>query len=282
MSSLALITGAASGIGAEVARRLAGRGYTVVCVDRNVDLAEHAAIATGSDAIAVACDLSDTADVSSLCDRIRGEWAVSLDVLVCNAGIIAPTDVADLTDVVIDRHLDIMLRSPMAMIAAAVPAMVRRNTGHILATVSMGGVVAMPGSSAYSAAKAGLRAFLTSLHAELAETDVKVSGVYPNAVDTPMLRQEAADGGSALNFVGAVLTVDDVADAYERALDRGRLEYYVPYSDSIGGRLLAAKPALIPALVPALNRIGERGRDRYMASPIPPGSSRTQTPDLRI
>lgn len=267
--SLALVTGAASGIGAEVARRLDARGHTVITVDRTEELSQTAAAATAPTAISAACNLADPQSVAALCDRISNEWANELDVMVCNAGIITPTDVTNLTPAIIDSHIDIMLRAPMHMISAAVPNMLANGVGHILATVSMGGIVAMPGSSAYSAAKFGMRAFLAALHAEVASQGIKVSGVYPSAVDTPMLREEAASGGSPLNFIGEVQSIDDVADAYERALDTGKLEFYVPYADGITGRLTSMKPSSVPKIIPTLNKIGERGRAKYLASPEP-------------
>ncbi len=268
-AQLALVTGAASGIGAEVARRLTERGFQVIAVDRNEALALEAAEAAGSNAIPVACDLSNQASVAELCERISGEWSNRLEVLVCNAGIIVPSNVADLDGATVDRHIDIMLRAPMHMIRSAIPGMLARRSGHIMATVSMGGIVPMPGSSAYSAAKCGLRAFLSSLYSEVRSDGVKVSGIYPSAVDTPMLREEASSGGSALNFVGDVKSIVDVADVYEKALDRGKLEYYVPYSDSITGRLTTLKLSAIPRMLPMLEKIGERGRARFLDSPVP-------------
>lgn len=266
---LAIVTGAASGIGAEVARRLTRRGYAVIAVDRTLELSEAAATATSPTAIAAACDLSDPASVEALCNRIRGEWASDLEVMVCNAGIIRPGDVVDLDTAVMDLHLSIMLSAPMHMINAALPSMIERGSGHILATVSMGGIVPMPGSAPYSAAKFGMRAFLAAVNAEVREHGIKVSGIYPNAVDTPMLREEAASGGSALNFVSEVKSIADVADAYDRALDTGKLEFYVPYSDGFSGRLTSMKMSAIPRIVPLLNKLGERGRVKYLASAEP-------------
>jgi short-subunit dehydrogenase len=262
---LALVTGAASGIGAEVSNRLHRRGYRVIAVDRTQELAERAAAAIGTDSIPVSCDLSDATDVASVCARIADEWNEGLEVVVCNAGVIVPGDVVDIDPAAIDLQLAVMLTSPIQMMRAALPGFTAHDRGHLIATVSIGGILALPTSATYSAAKAGLRAFLAALNAEVHGTGVKVSGIYPSAVDTPMLRHEAAAGGSALNFIGNVLSIDEIADAYERALDSGKLEIYVPFGDSITTRLLAFKPGLLPRVLPLLNRAGERGRRKFLS-----------------
>ena len=259
----ALVTGCASGIGAEVAHRLARRGYHVIAVDRTEELAQRAAAAIGGDSLAVACDLADAADTGGLCNRIATEWP-ELDVLVCNAGVVVPGDVADINADDIDLQLDVLLRSPMQLMRAALGAFQSRNRGHLMATVSLGGICPLPASATYSAAKAGLRAFLAALNAELAGTGVHVSGIYPTAVDTPMLRHEAQSGGSALNFLSAVKSVDDVADAYERALDKPKLETYVPYHESLSARAVLWTPAVIARVLPFFSRIGARGRRKYL------------------
>ncbi len=261
----ALVTGAGGGIGYEVSQRLSARGYDVIAVERTAELADRACAAISGPAIAVACDLSDAEQVLALGMRIAGEWRSELEVLVCNAGVIVPGDVVGTSHESIDLQMSVMLLSAQHLIAAAVPGFVARDRGHVLATVSMGGILALPGSAVYSAAKAGLRAYLAALYAELRDTRVAVSGIYPSAVDTPMLRHEAAHGGSLLNFVGTVFTAAQIADAYERALDRKRLELYVPYSDSITTRLVESFPWLVPVLLPALEGIGRRGLAKYLA-----------------
>ena len=263
--STALITGTASGIGAEVARRFAERGFHIIAVDRTPELAERTATDIGAAVTAVGCDLSDQQQTGVLCERIAGEWRDDLDVLVCNAGVLIPGDIADLSADDIDLHLDVLLRNPMQLIRAALGVFLDRNRGHIMATVSMGGICPLPASAPYSAAKAGLRAFLAALNSEVSDTNVAISGIYPTAVNTPMLQHEARSGGSALNFVSAVKTVDDVADAYERALAKPKLEIYVPYLESLSARAALWTPSLIPRLIPFFNRIGERGRKKYLA-----------------
>ena len=263
--SSALITGTASGIGAEVARRFAERGFHIIAVDRTPELAERAATDIGAAVTAVGCDLSDQQQTGVLCERIAGEWRDDLDVLVCNAGVLIPGDIADLSPDDIDLHLDVLLRNPMQLIRAALGVFLDRNRGHIMATVSMGGICPLPASAPYSAAKAGLRAFLAALNSEVSHTNVAISGIYPTAVNTTMLQHEARSGGSALNFLSAVKTVDDVADAYERALAKPKLEIYVPYLESLSARAALWTPSLIPRLIPFFNRIGERGRKKYLA-----------------
>ncbi len=204
--------------------------------------------------------------MAALVAELTTTWRDTLDVVVCNAGVIAPGDLVDIDPAMIDLQLDVMLRSVMHLTRAVLPQFLEHDRGHVLATVSMGGILALPTSATYSAAKAGLRAFLAAVNAEVYSTGVHVSGIYPSAVDTRMLRQEATGGGSALNFLGAVQSIDAVADAYERALEHHRLENYVPYSDSLTARFLNTFPALTPKLLPVANRIGERGRRRYLAT----------------
>ena len=185
-------------------------------------------------------------------------------MLVCNAGIIITGNVADLSAADIDAQLDVLLRSPLQLIRAAVGPFTSRDRGHLMATVSLGGICPLPASATYSAAKAGLRSFLAALNSELWDTGVHVSGIYPTGIDTPMLRQEAQSDGSALNFLSKVRTVEEVADAYERALDRPKLETYVPYHESLSARAAQWTPAIIPRLLPFFGPIGQRGLRKYL------------------
>jgi len=260
---LALVTGAAGAIGSGLCRMLARRGYRVVCVDLDTGALESIAQEIGG--LAVVSDATDPEQVGALAARIRGEWAEGLDVLVCNAGVIVPGAVAELPPASVDLHLDVMLRTPMQLIAAALPGMIARGHGHVLATVSMGGILPLPGSAAYSAAKAGLRAYLMALAAELTGTGVAVSGIYPSGVDTPMLRIEARHNGSKLNWLGKVFTVDDVVGAYERALRSRRLEVYLPWSDSVSTRLSAAFPSIANRLIPFFERAATKRHAAYLA-----------------
>ncbi len=264
----ALVTGAAGGIGLEVAQRLARQGHAVVALERDEELADRAATAIGHGAIPVACDLTDAAAVARLCARIEAEWGPTLAFCLLNAGVVVPANVRDISPADMDLQLEVMLTSAIHLARAASRAMAERGGGHLVATVSQGAVLALPGSATYSAAKAGLRAFLGALHLEMRGTGVTVGGVYPSAVDTPMLLHEAQHGGSLLNFVGTISTVADVADGVEKAARTGRVEVFVPASDGLTTRLLQAFPRLVPLILPVAERIGERGRRRYLARQV--------------
>jgi short-subunit dehydrogenase len=261
---LALVTGAAGGIGLEVARRLADRGYGVIAVERDDQLATTAATSLGDRAVPVACDLSIKEDVKRLVTRIEGEWAEQLEIVICNAGVIVPGDVVETDPAQLDLQIEVMLTSVTHVVSAAARVFVAKDHGHVLATVSHGGILALPGSAAYSASKAGLRAYLAALSVELRHTQVAVSGIYPSAVDTPMLRHEATHGGSVLNFVGAVSSPGHVADTFDRALTTKKLELYHPYSDGVLTRFLQCFPWILPRLLGPLEWMGRRGLKKYL------------------
>jgi len=262
---LAMVTGAAGAIGGGVAVMLRSKGYRIIAVDIDDAAAARAVEVIGGDTIGVACDVRDRAAVFGLANRIRGEWADRLEVLVCNAGLIVPGSVGTFDPDVLSTQVDVMLSCPIQLMNAAVPGMRARGRGRLLATVSVGGIISLPGSATYSAAKSGLRAFLTALSAELAGSGVRVSGVYPSGVDTPMLRFEARHGGSMLNFVGKVFTVPEVVAAYEKALTGKRLEVYLPYSDSITTRLANFVPGTANRVIPLFERFARRGHARFLA-----------------
>lgn len=260
----ALVTGGGGAIAEELAIRLDARGYALVLADINRTRIEEVSARLTRPATLIEADLSTTSGIAELSDHITAELP-ELDLLVNNAGYIAPGDIAELDPRDIDRHVLINLLAPMQLTRAAAVGMKARRRGDILGIVSMGGIIALRGSASYSATKFGLRGFHTSASQELAPYGVRVMGVFPSGVDTPMLRKEAVHAsGSPLNFIGTVLTAAQIGDACLRALDTGRLETYVPYTDSVTSRLLGAFPWLIGRLEPAAAKIGERGRERYL------------------
>jgi short-subunit dehydrogenase len=258
----ALVTGAAGDIGFEVASRLRQQGYDLILADVNQDGLERvAASLPGSRLVTV--DLTDRKTMSAWTAEIRS-GDTHLDVAFINAGVIVPGDVLALSEEQIDLQLEVNLRSALILIKACAHNMSANGSGHIVSTVSIGGILALKGSATYAATKFGLRGFMNGLRDELDTAKVFVSGLYPAGVDTRMLRHEALSHGSPLNFVNTPQTVAAVADAFERALIKRQLEIYVPYMDGLFARLMALFPWLIRLLYPLLELLGERGRKRYL------------------
>lgn len=265
MGKTAIISGGAGGIAGELAPLLLARGYELILIDLDESRLSQRAGALSGKVRCVAADLTCEQDLERLTALIAGE--PELELLVNNAGIIEPGNVVDLDYQVMHRHVAINLLAPMRLSQAAAINMVARRRGCILSIVSAAGVVALPGSAPYSASKFGLRGFLTGLSQELAPHGVNVRGVFPGAVDTPMLRYEATHGGSPLNFLNKdVLTPAEVAAACLRAVDGKALETYLPFSDGFTARLIGAAPGLIPLVLPYFQKKGEAGMRRYLSS----------------
>ena len=261
----AFITGAGSGIGAEVAKRLDQAGYSLIISGSNLNKLEVLAESLEGSPIITVADLSNCEEVERLANQLKNELP-ALAIAFINAGTVEIGSFADRDSDTIDREIDINLRSTLHLIQACIPGMQGQKSGHIIATSSIGGIFAMRGSSVYSATKFALRGFLSALQQELIIHGIKVSGIYPGAIDTPMLRYEALNGGSPLNFLHEPKTVTDVGKSFMRTLKTGRLETFVPYSDSISARLIGMVPWLIPKLLPYLEKSGEKGRRKFITS----------------
>lgn len=267
----ALVTGAASGIGRGVALNLAQQGYRLFLVD--VDQAGLSAlIEEHPRALHGAClkhaDLTNIEVLNALCDEIEG-FEEPLAYAFLNAGVVTPGEVSAVSRELLTRDIDINLKSTMWLNQACARKMQVQGFGHIINTASMAALVALKGAAPYSASKFGLRGFLIALREELKNSGVAVSMILPSAIDTPMLRYEAENGGSALNFLSSPSKIEDVVKAFNKAQRSQRLEYFVPYIDSFLGRLVCLFPFLLSGLYPLLSAIGERGRKKFLRRQAP-------------
>lgn len=262
----AIITGGGGAIAEAIATRLDARGYQLVLADIDRPRMEAVATRLSRSVELVEADLSTSEGIGRLAADLERRPSTPT-LLVNNVGYIEPGDVTELDAATVERHIVVNLLAPMQLTRTAGRLMAAAGGGDILSIVSMGGIIALRGSASYSAAKFGLRGFHTAIRAELGRHGVRVMGVFPSGVDTPMLRKEALHpGGSPLNFVGKVFEPSDVGEACMRALDSGKLETYLPYSDSVTTRLVGAFPWCIERIEPFFARIGERGRQKFIRS----------------
>jgi short-subunit dehydrogenase len=186
-SSAALITGASAGIGAEIARLLAARGYGVVLVarrrDRLLELAGELSDRHGVRAEAIGADLSKAVSVSRLPARVTG-LGLDVEILVNNAGFATggPFYQSDP-----ERELEqvrVLVEAVVALTSAFAPAMVKRRRGGILNVASTAAFQPIPYSAGYSAAKAYVLAFSEAIHQELRGRGVTVTALCPGPVET--------------------------------------------------------------------------------------------------
>lgn len=227
-----LLTGASSGLGPVIARRLRLEGARFVLSGR--DRAKLAALAEElGESTVVPADLAQRGEAARL-----AEASGPVDVLVANAGLPANGRLLDLEVEHIDHALDVNLRAAIVLARELLPGMVERGRGHVVLMASMAGRVPAPGSSIYNATKFGIRGFGHALRAELRGTGVGVSLVSPTFVSQSGMWAETGLSASVRET-----TPDRVADACVRAIRENKAEVMVaPIEQRIFSRLVLAFP----------------------------------------
>ena len=183
----ALVTGAASGIGREVARTLAQAGAKVAMLDVNQEQLEAAAAEIGSGAWPIVVDVRSPADVHSAVETARGDLG-GLDTVVICAGVIHVKPLSEVTEEDWDRTMDVNIKGAFFICQAAAPALKESGRGRIVMISSDAGKRGVPWLHAYSASKFGVVAITESLAAELAP-EVTVNSVCPVGVPTTGMGQ---------------------------------------------------------------------------------------------
>lgn len=182
---VALVTGAASGIGAAIARAYAAEGAELVVLDRDADRV-HAVGDELSAAGAHAVDVTDAEATKAVVDGIVATHG-RLDVLVNCAGILTEVPLVEMDVATWDRMIDVDLRSVFLMTRWAAPHMVARNWGRVVNVSSQLGLKGGESLTHYSAAKAGVIGFTKAAARELAPHGVLVNAIAPGPVSTPLV-----------------------------------------------------------------------------------------------
>jgi 3-oxoacyl-[acyl-carrier protein] reductase len=186
-SQVAVVTGAARGIGEAVAHRLARMGATVVLTARSQKrLTEVQAEIEkqGGRAAPIPLELTDEKAVAAFGERISKEYG-RCDILVNNAGVgVAGKPLVELTPEEWNRVLDTNLRAPYLMIRAFAPLMIAARSGHIINISSLAGKNPLPNGAAYAASKWGLNGLTYSVAEELRQYSIRVTVIAPGSVDT--------------------------------------------------------------------------------------------------
>jgi len=260
----AVVTGAGSGLGREIARELARRGYRVHATDLDAETAARTAAELGPGASSSALDVRDEAACRVLADQVAA--AGGLDLWVNNAGVFfsgTPWEQgAELRQTMVEVNYNGLVNGTLAALAPMQAA----GRGHVINVVSLAGIVAAPGEVNYSASKHAAMAFTLGTQFDLrlaGVRGVRVSAVCPDGIWTPMLEDKLDDPHAAGSFSGQLQTAEQVARAVGKLSQRPRPITVVPRWRGPQLRFFDAFPGLALRLLPLVMWDARRRQKRY-------------------
>ena len=209
----ALVTGASTGIGAEVAARLAKQGLTVHAVARDAKRLDDLAQRTGC--LPHAIDITDTAALNEL---LRG---LEIDVLVNNAGVSRPGNILTADEYAIDEQVAVNIQAVLHLVRLIMPGMIERDLGHVVNISSIAAVYNFGGNTIYHATKAAVHTLSRQLRVDGYGHRVRVTEICPGRVESEIFGRLLGDAEKAhrLYYEGyESLTPEDVADAIDFAI----------------------------------------------------------------
>ncbi len=219
-SRVAVVTGAASGMGLAIARRLAEQGDRVALWDRHGAAARQAAeelsVELGVGTLASEVDVTDRDAVDEAVHAVHDEFG-PVEILVASAGIEASTPVVDITMREWDRMIAVNLTGTFHCIQAVVPDMQAAGWGRIVTISSASAQSGAPNKSHYAASKGGVISLTKALAFELGAAGITVNTIPPGIIDTPMARQSEKAGNLNVEAAGARMplrragTVEEIA-----------------------------------------------------------------------
>ncbi|MBS1301982.1 SDR family oxidoreductase [Loktanella sp. SALINAS62] len=218
---VAAVTGAASGIGLECAKILHENGATVVFVDRNGEALDKIVADLGDRVHALELDLFDGSAVMAMPDRIA-EMAGPLDILHINAGAYVGGAAAEGDPDQWDRVMDLNCNAAFRCARAVLPGMIERETGDIVFTSSISGVVPVVWEPIYTASKFAVQAFLHSTRRQVAPHGIRMGAVLPGPVVTALLDDWPKAKMEEALANGSLMQPREVAEAVLFMLTRQR------------------------------------------------------------
>jgi short-subunit dehydrogenase len=267
-----LVSGAASGIGRQLAIALVREGHRVALTDINEGGLEQLVSEHGwqqrADVMTHVLDTRDAAGWQTLVQRVVERFG-SLDNMLNVAGFLSVGNLLDVDVPTLDKHIDINVKGVMYATQAGARQMCEQRQGHILNVASIAGICHVPGLAAYCASKHAVRGFSLSVAHELRPHGVYVTVFCPDAVETPMLVLQQDRPEAAMTFGGRrPLTLHEVERAILRAMKQRPLEVIMDVPGT--GRALAAKLAnMFPKLTAwaerHIRKQGERAQARRRA-----------------
>jgi NAD(P)-dependent dehydrogenase (short-subunit alcohol dehydrogenase family) len=230
---IVLITGAARGIGAEVARMAAARGAKLSLVGLEPERLEALASELGPDHAWFPCDVTDQASLDAAVAGTLARFG-GIDVVLANAGVASNGTVAATPAEAMVRTVDVNLNGVIRTVSATLPTITERQ-GYYMIVSSAAALAACPGLAAYAASKIGVEHFASALRIELAAKGVAVGVAHPSWIDTDLVRDQRAEVAAFNDMLArmpwpfnTVIPVETCAKALVGAMERRARKVFVP------------------------------------------------------
>lgn len=253
----ALVTGATSGLGEEIARQLAAKGYSLVLASRTESslevMAKKIRNEFGVEARFCACDLSSVAGIKKL-EQFAREQMLVVDILVNNAGSSVSGDLASLTEQEIDHMMMLDTSAVVRLTHAIVPQMAKRGIGHVLNISSMAGSLIIPTAALYCSSKSFVMHFSESIDYELRSTGVSVTCICPGPIHTNFGKAANCEAAIYFHSPGAVTDVKDSAKEALRAMFAGETLTYDSLYAYLSATVASVAPRRALAAICAINQ----------------------------
>lgn len=264
------ITGAASGLGQALTTAALRAGHAVFATDVLLEKLELVAASSGwpkHQLLLAALDVRNEAEWESAARTFLQRWQ-RLDVMINNAGILLSGPLSEVRDSDVHRMLDINVKGVMFGSRHAAGIMLKQGHGHIVNMGSMSSLAPVPGIGLYSASKFAVRGYSLALAMELKDSNIAVTCVCPDGINTPMLQAEAHSKDTALIFSGGrILTTEEVRDVILGPILKDRpMEYILPDSRGWLAKASSVAPELSSRVISILKKRGLKNQEKNLLS----------------
>lgn len=235
-----VITGATSGVGYALTKRLLAEGYEVWATGRAPTVLEEL---QREGAHTISADLSKKEDVEQLMAKIG-----SPDVVIFSAGVGSFDFAHETSDEAIQSMMTVNVIAPIQLTKLLLPSMMERRSGHLIYLGSQAGKVATPKASVYAASKHAIIGYTNALRMEIAPYNIHVTTINPGPIDTPFLDLADETGTYRTSLGRHLLTVETVVDAVVKTVGKPVRDMNLPWYMGITSKLHAVAPTLIERL----------------------------------
>ncbi|MCO6049191.1 SDR family oxidoreductase [Mesorhizobium sp. RP14(2022)] len=216
---VALVTGASSGIGRALAHGLGAEGVKLALVGRSQERLEAVAGTIETETLVLASDQTRAGEVERVVEATLGHFG-SIDILLPNAGLYIPGDVAEGDPATWDALMAINVNSVFRLVRAALPGMIERESGHVVVTSSISGHQAIQWEPIYSASKHAIQSFVHGLRRQVMKHNIRVGAVAPGVVLNELWGYSSEEKIAGKVATREGLRSEDVADAVIYMLSR--------------------------------------------------------------